>query len=124
VKIRHRVPSVAFRGADPVTPEYQAQVDRSTEKAAVAYARAERNLRAAERRLARADARLLALSAAGKKSEAAKRAREVRVAAELVELRREEWLILDRLMKAVPSSTLHRGSGKGHRAVPAQGSIV
>lgn len=123
MKIRHRVPTAAFGGSDPVTPEYQAQVDRSTTKAQTAYERAQRNLAAALRRQERADEAVLANAAKGRKKDTAL-VRAAKVAAELVELRREELLELERLMKAAPASSTHRGGRKGHRPIPAQGSIV
>lgn len=123
MKLRHRIPSAAFSGSESVTPEYQAQVDRSTTKAQVAYERAQRNLAAALRRQERADEALLANGAKGRKKDTAL-VRAAKVAAELVELRREELQELDRLMKAAPASSTHRSGRQGHRPVPAQGSIV
>lgn len=123
MKLRHRIPTAALRDSDPVTPDYQAQVDRSTAKAQVAYERAQRNLTAALRRLERADEAVLANAAKGRKKDGAL-VRAAKVAAELVELRREELQELERLMKAAPASSTHRSGRKGHRPIPAQGSII
>lgn len=117
MKIRHRVPAAAFR-TDPVTPEYQAEVDRSTSKAQVAYERAERKLAAATRRLEQAGEIVLAANARGRKPNR-DQLREVRIATELVELRREELLVLERLMKSSGvGGNQNRGRGM-HRPIPA-----
>lgn len=113
MKIRHRVPTHAYR-SDPVSPEYQAEVDRHTDKAMAAWRRAQGRLAAAEKRLARV-----------RKSVSPSRARvhEVAVAAELVEARREELQRIERLMKAVPAAAQHRGT-QSYRPVPQPGGQV
>lgn len=119
MKIKHKVPTVAYRN-DPVTPEYQAEVDRSTNRLTVAYERAQRRLEAAEQRLQRAQA---AQAAQRAKKDARDRARELAVAAELVELRRSELQEIEALMKASPASAQHRGP-RSFRPVPAPGRQV
>lgn len=121
MKITHHVPAHAIRLTDAVTPEYQAEVDRSTRRAEMRHAVAVNKLRAAEARLAKADGKLLLAASVGKTSRAAKR--EVAVAAELVELRREELRRIEATMKSVPASLEHRGR-KGYRPVPPPGQIV
>ncbi|MGI5247582.1 hypothetical protein [Dactylosporangium sp. CA-139066] len=120
MKLKHNVPARAFR-SDPITPEYQAEVDRSTNKLMLDYERAQRRLRSAEERLERAEAKTAARAA--KKKEAAAREHEARVAAELVELRREELQRIEALMKSAPASAQHRGT-RSFRPIPAPGRQV
>ncbi len=120
MRIKHKVPTSAFR-SDPITPAYQAEVDRSTNKLMLDYERAQRRLRAAEERLERAEARTS--TAAAKKKRATDRAQEIRVATELVELRREELQQIEALMKSAPASAQHRGT-KSFRPIPAPGRQV
>lgn len=122
MKIRHKIPTAAFK-PDPVSPEYQAEVDRSTSKAQVAYDRADRKLAAAQRRLEQADEIVLAAAARGRKP-SRDQVCEVRIATELVELRREELLVLERLMKSSGvGGNQNRGRG-GHRPVPSVASLL
>jgi hypothetical protein len=111
MRLKHNVPARVLR-SDPITPEYQAQVDRATSKAMVAYERAQRRLKSAESRLARAQ------STQSKKKSAQ---RELAIALELVELRREELRRIEALMTSVPASAEHRGT-RSFRPVPALGS--
>lgn len=117
MKIRHNVPPLGLR-SEPITPGYQAEVDRSTSKAMVAYERAQRRLRAAEQRLEQARA---AQDRAADKRAARAAKRELAVALELVELRREELRRVESLMKAAPASAEHRGV-RGFRPVPKPGN--
>jgi len=121
MKINHRVPLQAFRSA-LVTPEYQARVDRDTSKATVAYEQAKRRLAAAELRQQKADERVLATVTLGQKKRG-HLIREAQVAAELVELRREELLRLEAMMKHIPASVEHRGR-KAYRPIPQPGSVL
>lgn len=115
MKLKHNVPASAYR-SDPVTPEYQAEVDRSTDKAMVAWRRAQRRLEAAERR------HLKAKQAVARSSSRTK-ARELAVAAELVELRREELLAIEALMKAAPAAAQYRGN-RSFRPIPKPGGTL
>lgn len=117
MKLRHNVPPVGLR-SEPITPGYQAEVDRSTHKAMVAYEAAQRRLRAAEERLLRAQA---AQERAADKRAALAAKRELAVALELVELRREELQRVESLMKAAPASAEHRGV-RSFRPVPKPGN--
>lgn len=119
MKIKHKIPLCAYR-SDPITPEYQAEVDRSTNKAMLEYERARRRLEAAERRLRKAEE---ASRVAGARKKVKATARELAVAAELVELRREELHRLEALMKNVPASAEHRGK-RSYRPVPQPGRQV
>lgn len=113
MKLQHHVPARAIR-SDPVTPEYQAEVDRSTDKAMAEWRRAQKRLEAAERRLARMqEVRISARS----------RARDLAVALELVELRREELLRIEALMKSAPAAAQYRGT-RSYRPIPQPGSPI
>jgi hypothetical protein len=116
VKIKHNVPACALK-TEPITAEYQAEVDRSTSKTMVAYERAQRRLASAERRLERAEERKATRLSAIKQRAAD---RELKIAAELVEIRRQELLRVEALMKAAPASAEHRGV-RGFRPAPQPG---
>lgn len=116
MKIKHNTPVFQPQSA-VVTPEYQAEVDRSTSKAMVAYERAQKRLAAANRRLVRAEERSAEHLSAARRRVAD---RELKVAAELVELRREELQRVEALMKGVPASAEHRGV-RGFRPAPTPG---
>ena len=119
MKLKHNTPATQPRSAT-ITPEYQAEVDRATSKAMVAYERAQRRLAAAETRLTLAqEKRERAKSAAQRRLAEHKMA----VAAELVELRREELLRVEALMKSAPASAEHRGV-RGFRPVPQPGGTL
>lgn len=53
-KSRHRVPSSAFTNPEPITPEYQAEIDRSMANLAREYEKARKATEAAGRRKERA----------------------------------------------------------------------
>lgn len=119
MRLRHHIPIWAIK-PEQVTEEYQAEVDRSTDKAMVAYQRARRRLESAERRLQAAQD---AATATQRKKNEKAIARELAVAAELVELRREELQRIEALMMSVPASAQHRGR-ESYRPVPAPGRQV
>lgn len=89
---------------DEMTPEYESAVQRTTYAAERAYAKAVQNLQRAQQKLERAE-----------NSKAT--AKQIRVAWELVELRREELLEIEMTMRSSPQSAQHRGR-KGYRPVP------
>lgn len=111
-KSRHRIPIERLRLTDEVTPEYQAEVDRHTE-------RLERRSRNAEQALARAQQH--ADRIAGESVSRAKRAaHESRLSQALaqVEIRRAELEEYRQLMAATDyASTRHRGRDS-YRPVP------
>lgn len=113
MKIKHRIPAEAYFKSDPITPEYQREVDRST-------AKSERREQDAQRRLASAQSRL---AKALKIKAAPQRAHAVLVARELVELRRQELLAVQQVMQSSPSSASHRGTGHRKRPVPGMHTI-
>lgn len=108
MKISHRVP-VRELTSDPITAEYQAEVDRSTAKLEREYARAEKRLDAAIRRAERAD-RALAVRKV--------KARSAAEAWAVVEARRDELAALGRLMRANPGASAQHRPGSGVRPVP------
>src|SRR5690242_2788947 len=108
MKIHHRVPIAAYR-SEAISADYQHEVDRSTASAEMAYAQAQRRLAAAEKRRRKADEAVLAAASVGHST--ARLAREAAILAELEELRREELLQIEALMKSAPASLMHRGRG-------------
>jgi ABC-type Fe3+-citrate transport system substrate-binding protein len=107
MKIKHRIPPEAYFVSDPITPEYQAQVDRTMAKAAGREREAQRRLAAAEARLAKAQ----------RIKPAPQRTHAVLVAQELVEIRRQELLTIQREMSGTPSSAQHRSKKQRHKPV-------
>lgn len=120
MKIHHRIPLAAFR-RETATPEYQHEVARSTASAEMAYQQAQRRLAAAEKRRRKADDAVLAAASIGHST--ARLAREAAILAELEELRREELLQIEALMKSYPASTTHRGRGS-YRPIPQPGPVI
>lgn len=110
MKIKHRVPLVAK--SDPITSEYQDELDRTAAKAEAAYNRALKRLEAAEARLAKAQE---------KKAAPRQHKRQIAELEAMVELRRIELQNLHLLMTASPASSMHRGTAGGHRHVPSPG---
>lgn len=108
MKITHRVPIRELR-SDPITPEYQAEVDRSTSKLEREYARAEKRLEAATRRAERAERALAARKV---------KPRSVEAAWVVVEARRAELAALAGLMRANPGAAAQHRSGSSVRPVP------
>lgn len=108
MKIRHNPHGSWQRPSAHVDDGYEAQVQRSTDKA-------ERQYAAAQRRLVRAEERL------SKAVSSKKTANRKRVIAELtaaVELRREELEGYRRMMTGVAASAEHRGV-KSFRPIPS-----
>lgn len=110
MKIRHRVPLVAT--SDPITPEYQDELDRTAAKAEAAYNRALKRLQAAELRLSRAQR---------KQAAPRQHKRQIAELEAMVELRRVELQKWHMMMVATPASSMHRGTAGGHRHVPSPG---
>lgn len=110
MKIRHRVPLVAK--SDPITPDYQDELDRTAAKAEAAYNRALKRLQAAELRLSRAQR---------KQAAPRQHKRQIAELEAMVELRRIELQKWHMMMVASPASSMHRGTAGGHRHVPSTG---
>ena len=108
MKTRHRVPVERLRLTDEVTPKYQAEVDRTVARAESRERRAQQALAAAEKRLAHAER---------VKQPTRKEQQAVLVARELVELRRQELLMIQRSMQTSPASSDHRSHAQ-ERPVP------
>lgn len=113
MKIRHRVPVERLRLSEPVTAEYQAEVDATLARAADRERHAQRVLAAAERRLAKAQA---------VKQPTRKQQHAILVARELVEMRRQELLTIQREMQGAPASSAHR-SRSAQRPIPQQHTL-
>lgn len=113
MKITHRVPPNYVRGAE-ITPEYQAEVDRTMQRAEAEYRRAQAAVAAAERRLARLERR------AEKEGRRRQLRQQITTAAALVELRRIELEKYHRMATASPASAEHRGV-RSYRNVPQPG---
>lgn len=112
MKIKHRVPVALLATSDPITADYQAELDRAAAKAEAAYNRAVKRLEAAELRLAKAQR---------KQAAPRQHKRQIAELEAMVELRRQELLDLHRTMVASPASSMHRGTDGGHRHVPSPG---
>lgn len=99
MKIRHKVnPGLWDPKPAVIDGDYQDEIDRTLEKARVAYERAERRLAAAEARLAKAERR---------KAPSRRQIEELEL---LILLRREELERYRRMMVSVPQSAVNRGT--------------
>lgn len=118
MKTRHRVPDLALTNnmTGRIEESYQAEVDRSTYRLEREYQREQKQLDAAQRRLDRVTAASQRAS-----TERARKSfqREIRVAWELVEIRRTELNRLAGLMAQSPQSAANRGD-RSYRPVPAR----
>jgi anion-transporting ArsA/GET3 family ATPase len=99
MKIRHNPNGAWDRPSATVDDDYEAQVQRSTQKAERLYARA-------QKRLEKAEAQLAAVTSAKSAPNRKRRVAEVQA---LVELRRAELAECERMMTGVPASAAHRG---------------
>lgn len=98
MKIKHRVP-VAKPKSDPISEDYQAEVDRATAKLEKQYEAAQRRLEAAIRK---------AEAAQGRAKGKGKSKSEIELWA-LVELRRKELAQIAALMHPSGAGVKHRG---------------
>lgn len=110
MKIKHRIPVALLAASDPITPEYQDELDRTAAKAEAAYNRALKRLEAAELRLTRAQR---------KQAAPRRHRRQIAELEAMVELRRIELQKWHMLMVATPASSMHRGTAGGHRHIPS-----
>lgn len=117
MRITHRPASGASWWAvpesDPVPPEYEAQVQLTTQ-------RAEREYRNALRRFERAEAKLAAAQQLRERNRKAVKLKQLKELEALVEIRREELADWHRMMVATSASAEHRGP-KSYRPVPKPG---
>lgn len=107
MRIAHKVRPPRNPKPVEIDSEYQAQVDRSTEKLEQAYLKAQRAVQAAERRLERAR----------ELRQQRERAKAVREAEATLAQRLEELAEYERMMTSTPASLKHRGRG-GWKKVP------
>lgn len=118
MKITHRIPAAGWFAVPEVAavdPDYEAEVQRSTE-------RSEREYRMREQRLARAEVKLAkATEEAHRRRGRAIRKRVADLTA-LMELRRAELEHYRRLMVSSPASAEHRGV-KSFRPVPGRSNV-
>lgn len=112
MKIRHKVPAHLLARSDPITPEYQAEIDRTMAHAEANWNRAQKRLESAQRRLARAQRRVA--------KEGKPRANEIAHLEAVVELRRVQMEQTHRLMVATGAPATSRGV-KSFRPVPRPG---
>lgn len=112
----HRVPDISYNMTGKVDAAYQAEVDRSTARHEAEYRRAEKRLAAAER-LAQRKEHQRSLASGGKRQRFAER--EVRVAWELVVLRRAELERIAGIMQQSPAPATARGD-RSYRQVPVR----
>lgn len=109
MKIKHRVPVHLLGKSDPITPEYQAEVDKTVARAEAAHRRAMKRLRSAEKRLTQA-------------RESQSKRHHIATLEALVELRRVELEQLHRLMVATGAPSTSRGT-KSRRHIN-QGGVL
>lgn len=103
MKIKHKVPAFAPKSED-VSEQYENEVRRSTQRGEREYLRAQKRVTAAEQRLEKiraASAKARALSSY---------TRDLNVAIQIVEQRRQELAELERLMKQSPNPAKNRGT--------------
>lgn len=106
MKITHRVP-IREPVSAVLTPDYEAEVQRATNRAERRYAAGLAQLEAAEHRLARA-----------------RTLKDKKLATAIVELRREQLELLERLMQSAPASATHRGVRSYRKTPPGRGSLL
>lgn len=114
MKIRHRIPVDQLTKSAVLTPEYQAEVDRTMAKAEASWRRAQKRLEQAERRLHRAKTARPHGGPAHK--------RRVAELEALVELRRTELEQLHRQMVTTGAPSTSRGD-KSHRHINLGGVL-
>lgn len=111
MKRRHRIPPQAYFVTEPVTPEYQAEVDRT-------LTRAQQRERDAQRRLEVAEQKVLQAEAAQPLNK-----RALLAARELAEIRRQELLDVQRTMGRAPAAAANRGLGHAKRPIPGMSTL-
>lgn len=103
MKIKHNVPTAPLKSA-VLSEQYENEVRRSTQRGEREYARAQKRVTQAERRLAKIRATPEHARAVSSYT------RDLNVAVQIVELRRQELAALERIMKQSPQSATHRGT--------------
>lgn len=111
---RHRVPISAFAKSEEITPEYQAEIDRTMEKASREYERARKAADAALRRKDRAEqSRRIAEDQRRSKADRVKAQRDLDRRIAEYEAAWKEFQRLDHMMRAKP---VPNNSTRGDRA--------
>jgi hypothetical protein len=116
MKLQHRVPDFSRNMTGKLDPDYEREVERSTVKLEVAYAKAQRRLEAVQKRKERAEQKLLTLKT--KKSRVATEKELKKLLAEFI-VREEELKTIEEMMTYTPSSSKNRGT-KSFRPVPTR----
>lgn len=114
MKLQHRVPDFSQNMTGKLDPDYEREVERSTVKLEVAYAKAQRRLESVQKRKERAEQKLLTLKT--KKSRVATEKELKKLLAEFT-AREEELKAIYELMTYTPAGSSNRGI-KSFRPVP------
>ena len=115
MKIKHRVPLQNFSQdmTGKLDPEYERQVERSTNKLEVEYAKAQRRFESLEKRIAKTQIQVDTLKVKKARDKAKK---EYKNLIDELEERRAELLELERMMTYTPAGSQNRGS-KSYRPI-------
>lgn len=114
MKLQHRVPDFSQNMTGKLDPDYEREVERSTTKLEVAYARAQRRLEAVEKRRGKLERKLTTVKS--KKSRAVAEKELKKLLSEYVD-REEELRTIVEMMTSTPAGSLHRGI-KSFRPLP------
>ena len=114
MKLQHRVPDFSRNMTGKLDPDYEREVERSTTKLEVAYARAQRRLEAIEKRKQKLEHKIATTKT--KKSKVVAEKELKKLLSEYV-AREEELKAIVELMTATPAGSKHRGV-KSFRPLP------
>jgi hypothetical protein len=114
VKLQHRVPDFSRNMTGKLDPDYEREVERSTTKLEVAYARAQRRLEAIEKRKQKLEHKIATTKT--KKSKVVAEKELKKLLSEYV-AREEELRTIVEMMTSTPAGSLHRGI-KSFRPLP------
>jgi hypothetical protein len=118
MKITHRVPVdlISDNMTGKLDPDYERQVNRSTRKLEVQYARAQRRVEAVEKRALKAQVRSETLKAKKERDKAKKEYKDLILE---LEARRLELMELERMMTYSPAGSQNRGK-ESFKPVPSK----
>jgi len=114
VKLQHRVPDFSRNMTGKLDPDYEREVERSTTKLEVAYARAQRRLEAVEKRKDKLERKVATTKT--KKSKAVAERELKKLLVEYLAREKELRLIVE-LMTTTPAGSRYRGV-KSFRPLP------
>ncbi len=114
MKLQHRVPDFSRNMTGKLDPDYEREVERSTTKLEVAYARAQRRLEAIEKRKQKLEHKIATTKT--KKSKVVAEKELKKLLSEYV-AREEELRTIVEMMTSTPAGSLHRGI-KSFRPLP------